>query len=162
MDYTTLRLGPVQRAAPTRAEDTGAAQPPQPTQQPGQIRDAALGPLSGGPAAGASLGVSFRPSRNGSVPDDNLDNLSQRLRNCGFTVAQMDGIGSYERLNKLAEVSGAIKLGPGNFTTDMLTHVAKTEGVQGLQALYDMGDRPDAANLLTQRADAIRRAMRDA
>lgn len=157
-----LYLGPVRRPDPTRAEDTpaGAAQPPQPTHQTGLEPGAVLERLRGEPAAGTSQGTSFRSSRSGPVPDDHLDTLSQQLRNRGFTLDQIDVMGSHGTMSKLAEVSGAIRLGPGNFNQDMLTHVAKTEGVEGLQALYDMGTHPDATKLLTQKADAIRLAMR--
>ncbi|TAM54216.1 MAG: hypothetical protein EPN57_06205 [Paraburkholderia sp.] len=83
--------------------------------------------------------------------------MSQRLSGFGFSQAQMDAMGTHEVLSKVAQVWPIIKLSsPIGDIRDLVTGVAKTEGVAGLQALLEMTRQTNSASLLAQKAEAIR------
>ncbi|MBU6487894.1 MAG: hypothetical protein KGQ57_08710 [Burkholderiales bacterium] len=83
--------------------------------------------------------------------------MSQRLSGFGFSKAQMDAMGTHEVLREVAQVWPIIRLSsPIGDIRGLVTGVAKTEGVAGLQALLEMTRQANSTSLLAQKAEAIR------
>lgn len=146
----------------TNAASDATAQPGEATQEGQATRQtgpsAVIARLSGQPADGAFRQASFGSRGDTSVSYDRLDTRSQRLSEYGFTQNDMDEMGPNEVLGKVAEVWPKMRIhSPIGNIRPLVIGVAKTEGVEGLQALLEMTLKADTAGLM-RKAQAIRGA----
>lgn len=139
----------------------GEEQKPKATPRPAP--GSAFARLMGQSPDGASQSASFNaPSGTQEVPFDQLDTLSQRMTEYGFSKEQIGRLGNYAVLSKAAKVWVALKLHSGvSDAREFVVAVGSTEGPDGLQRLYDMALAPNGAALLKEKAESMRRAKPD-
>lgn len=139
----------------------GVEQKPKATPRP--VPGSAFARLMGQSPEGASQGASFNaPGGTRDVPYDQLDTLSQRMTEYGFSKEQINRLGNHAVLSKAAKVWVALKLHSSvRDAREFVVAVGSTEGADGLQRLYDMALAPNGAELLKEKAESMRRAKPD-